>query len=116
VALATVALTFAPSHPANPHQPHKHRLGQHFTVSSTCYAQSGQTASGQQTRPGIVANNFLPLGTKVTLDRPEFGRRLYRVEDRIGYGSQLDLYNPSELSCIAYGRRELGFRVVLRPH
>jgi 3D (Asp-Asp-Asp) domain-containing protein len=87
-------------------------------VSSTCYAQSGTTASGEQTRPGIVAvlPGFLPLGARIKLDRPAFGRRLYRVEDHIGYGSELDIYNESEAACIDYGRREIGFRVVTHLH
>jgi 3D (Asp-Asp-Asp) domain-containing protein len=81
-------------------------------VSSTCYAQAGQTASGQSTRSGIVANNFLPLGTRILLDRPAFGRRVYIVLDRIGWGSQLDIFNPSEAACVQYGRRTVGFRVL----
>jgi 3D (Asp-Asp-Asp) domain-containing protein len=84
----------------------------HYTVSSTCYAQGGQTASGEQTRPGIVAvlPGFLPLGSWITLDRPVFGRRRYQVEDHIGEGSELDFYNPSETACLQYGRRRIGFR------
>ena len=94
---------------------HPRPLGRHYTVSSTCYAQSGLTASGEQTRPGIVAvlPGFLPLGTWIELDRPAFGRKRYQVEDHIGSGSELDLYNPSESACEAYGREERGFRVVL---
>lgn len=81
-------------------------------MSSTCYAQGGTTASGEQTRPGIVANNFLPLGTWIELDQPEFGRRRYQVEDHIGSGSELDFFNESEAACDQYGRREIGFRVI----
>ena len=90
--------------------PHHHT---HYTVSSTCYAQGGTTASGEQTRPGIVAvlPGFLPLGSWITLDRPVFGRRRYQVEDHIGEGSQLDFYNPSEAACNAYGRHSIGFSV-----
>jgi hypothetical protein len=46
------------------------------------------------------------------LDRPVFGRREYRVEDRIGSGSELDIYNPSEAACDNYGREEIGFHVI----
>lgn len=88
------------------------RLGAHYTVSSTCYSQGGETASGEQARPGEVANNALPLGTRIVLDSSVFGRREYVVEDRIGSGSELDLFNESESACIQYGRREIGFRVV----
>jgi 3D (Asp-Asp-Asp) domain-containing protein len=59
-----------------------------------------------------VANNALPLGTHILLDRPVFGRREYVVLDRIGSGSELDVFNESEAACLDYGRREVGFRVV----
>jgi 3D (Asp-Asp-Asp) domain-containing protein len=78
-------------------------------VESTCYAQSGLTASGEQTRPGIVAANQFRLGTWITLDRKVFGRRHYQVEDRIGWGSELDIFNSSEAACLQYGRRRIGF-------
>lgn len=80
-------------------------------MSSTCYAQAGVTASGEYTRPGIVANNFLPLGTWILLDHPVFGRRRYRVEDHIGWGSELDIWNASEGACVTYGRHRIGFTV-----
>jgi hypothetical protein len=47
----------------------------HYTVQATCYAQAGITASGQETRAGIVANDFLALGTHIRLDESVFGRR-----------------------------------------
>ena len=95
------------------HRPRR-RLGPHYVVSSTCYAQSGTTASGEQTRPGIVAvlPGFLSLGTWIVLDRAVFGRRRYQVLDHIGSGSELDVFNASEAACLDYGRREAGFRVV----
>lgn len=90
-----------------------HHLGPHFSVSSTCYAQGGTTASGLQARFGIVAvlPGFLRLGTRIRLDRPAFGRRDFLVEDHIGSGSQLDIFWPSESGCNAYGRQQRGFRV-----
>jgi 3D (Asp-Asp-Asp) domain-containing protein len=90
-----------------------HAPGRHYVVSSTCYAQAGLTASGEHTREGIVAvlPGFLPLGTWIALDHPVFGRRRYQVEDHIGSGSELDIFNPSEAACVDYGRREIGFRV-----
>jgi len=60
---------------------------------------------------GEVASNQFPLGTKIMLDHPVFGHREYVVLDRIGYGSELDFYNPSEAACDEYGREEVGFRV-----
>jgi len=86
-----------------------HRLGRHYTVSST-YCEGGITASGRQAFFGEVANNFLPLGTRIRLDRPVRGRRVFVVLDRIGSGSELDLFLGS--GCDAYGRQERGFRVL----
>lgn len=59
-----------------------------------------------------MANNFLPLGTRIRLDSPAFGRTDFVVLDHIGSGSELDIFNPSESACLQYGRREIGFRVV----
>jgi hypothetical protein len=56
--------------------------------------------------------SVLPLGTRIQLDHPVFGRRIYRVEDHIGWGSQLDIFNPSEAACLQYGLHEIGFRVL----
>jgi 3D (Asp-Asp-Asp) domain-containing protein len=85
----------------------------HFhPASSTCYAQAGLTASGLHTFVGEVAMNSVPLGTRILLDRPELGRRRYVVEDRIGHGSDLDIFDPSEAACVRYGRREVRYAVV----
>jgi 3D (Asp-Asp-Asp) domain-containing protein len=87
----------------------------HFhPASSTCYAQAGLTASGMRTFVGEVAMNAVPLGTHILLDRPELGRRRYVVEDRIGSGSDLDIFSPSESTCVRYGRREVRYAVVVR--
>jgi len=85
-------------------------------VSSTCYAQGGQTAT-----PGVdayfgevaVLPGFLPLGTHIELDHPAFGRSEFIVYDHIGSGSELDIFYPSESACNDYGRQERGFSVVL---
>lgn len=94
------------------HHHHQH-LGQHFEVSSTCYAQGGLTASGTPAYLGEVAvlPGFLPLGSWIKLDRPAFGRRVFQVLDHIGEGSQLDIFFPSEAACEQYGRQTRGFRL-----
>ena len=84
----------------------------HYVVSSTCYSQGSITASGRPVFIGEVASNQFPLGTRIVLDRPAFGRREFVVLDRIGYGSELDFYNPSEATCVRWGRREVGFYVL----
>jgi hypothetical protein len=93
--------------------PHKHRGPlEHVEASSTCYAQGDTTASGRRAFLGEVAQNTLPLGTWIELDRPVFGRRRFQVLDRIGWGSELDIYNPSEGACIRYGRQQVGYLVL----
>lgn len=91
------------------HTKTKSELSQHYTVSSTCYDQGSTTASGASVFLGEVANNFLPLGTHIRLDYPAFGRREFIVLDHIGWGSELDIYNPSYQACVEWGRREIGF-------
>lgn len=78
-------------------------------MSSTCYSQGSITASGGPVYVGEVANDFLPLGTRIRLDHPVFGLRDFTVEDRIGWGSELDIYNPSQQLCLQYGRQQIGF-------
>ncbi len=55
------------------------------------------TASGSHVREGIVANNFLPLGTKIRI--PElFGDRVFVVEDRMHWKKgnyHIDIWLPS---------------------
>lgn len=81
----------------------------HFTVDSTCYHEGSITASGSGVYVGEVANNFLPLGTHIRLDRAVFGRRDFVILDHIGWGSELDIYGPSESACLDYGRQTMGF-------
>ena len=94
---------------------HAQRLP-HVTASTTCYAQGGITASGVDAYFGEVAvlPGTLPLGAKIRLDKDAFGRREYTVWDHIGYGSELDIFNPSETACIDYGRQERGYVVLSR--
>jgi hypothetical protein len=61
---------------------------------------------------GEVANNFLPLGTKIRLDHPAFGRTDFVILDHIGEGSELDIYNTSNAACEEYGRQQRGFSVI----
>jgi 3D (Asp-Asp-Asp) domain-containing protein len=79
-----------------------------ISVTTTAYSpcSSGtMTASGQHVRAGIAAANWLRLGTRIRIWPPAFGRTRYVVEDRVGYGTSLDLYTPSCEAAIEYGRR-----------
>ena len=77
-------------------------------VTTTAYSpcSSGTiTASGQPVRPGMAAANWLPLGTHIRIWPPAFGRTSYIVDDRVGYGTSLDLYTSNCTAAIQYGRR-----------
>lgn len=67
--------------------------------SSTPDQTSGDpfiTASGSRVRDGIIAANFLPIGTKVRF--PEhFGNKIFIVEDRMHqrYWQKADIWMPT---------------------
>lgn len=72
---------------------------------TTSYCLRGRMADGTYTRAGSAAHNGYPLGTRITVSPPVFGRALWTVRDRIGWGTQLDLWNPSCGASLAFGRR-----------
>lgn len=104
----------------------KRNFGAHYTVTSTSYSYCSAgniMASGKPVYFGAVANNFLPLKTLIKLDRPFHGRnrhgkvvprRFFRVEDRIGWGSSLDIWTRDCSTAINWGKQTIGFRVVTR--
>lgn len=64
------------------------------------------TASGTQVREGVIAANFLPIGTKVRF--PEhFGNKVFTVEDRMHqrYWKYADIWMPSRDQAIEWGVR-----------
>lgn len=91
---------------------------QSFTVNgATCYAATGSpTASGAKPYVGVVASNALALGTRIRVSPSVFGRRRFVVLDRIGAGSSLDFFGPSEGDCARFGRRDVTVTVLMeRP-
>lgn len=86
-----------------------------YTVTITAYSSSVDetddtpfiTASGTYTRDGVVAANFLSLGSKVQI--PElFGNKTFFVEDRMNrrYTERLDIWFPSKWEAKQFGRRK----------
>jgi len=73
---------------------------QSYSVRATAYSTEGCDASGgggmtslgTTPRFGEVANNFLPLGTKIYFPKAIYGKHYFTVEDHIGWGSQLDIW------------------------
>ena len=86
-------------------------------ATSTAYSpcSSGSVmADGSHVRWGSVAQNGLRLGTRIRLTRPVHGRRVFTVRDRIGHGTQLDIFMPSCRAAVLYGRRRVVYRVLGR--
>jgi len=83
-------------------------------ANATAYCLRGTMADGSYTRPGSAAHNGLRLGTRIRLigrvAGPR-GRRRYVIRDRIGYGTQLDLWTGSCSTAIRWGRRNVRFRL-----
>lgn len=68
------------------------------------------TASNQEVRIGIVANNCLPFGTKVKVKN-----RIYEVQDRMNsrFGcDKFDIYMCDYSNAINFGRRALQYEII----
>lgn len=83
-----------------------------MTLSTTSYCQGTTTASGEHVFLGEVAMNTEPIGTRLQVSPPIYGRTRYVVLDRYGWGTQMDVYNPSCGAAIDYGRRVERVRVI----
>lgn len=104
ISTAAVALALA----ASADQPKKNPVRY---ANSTAYCLQGTMADGSYVRSGSVAMNILPLGTRITTSKPQFGLRRFIVRDRIGHGTELDFWTPSCGSAISFGRRTVRYRV-----
>ncbi|MEX2054699.1 MAG: hypothetical protein WD972_00820 [Candidatus Andersenbacteria bacterium] len=93
-------------------------LGTAFIVTSSAYASSPYqtdstpciTAAGTRVRQGVVATNFLPMGTILSING-----ELYIVEDRMNArykGKYLDIWFPSTSAALEFGRRKLEIIIV----
>lgn len=93
-----------------------------LSLSSTCYTpySSGSImADGSHTRFGSVAMNTLPLGSMIRIVKPKtgfYGRKVFHVRDRIGYGSQLDFWIGNGKACSQWGRRTVVVKVLRRGY
>ncbi len=78
-------------------------------LSSTAYISTGSNmANGELPYAGAVACNLVPLGTKIYIE----GYGYFVVKDRIGSGSQLDIYMDTYDEAIQYGRRTVNVYIV----
>lgn len=94
------------------------QTGTRFVVQSSAYASSPLqtdstpciTAAGTTVRPGVVATNFLPLGTLLAING-----EVFIVEDRMNSryaGRYLDIWFPSTSEALIYGRRNIEIEVI----
>jgi 3D (Asp-Asp-Asp) domain-containing protein len=86
-----------------------------MAVSATAYCQAGRTATGDRTRPGIVAADprVLPLGTVVRIIGTEY-RGSYKVLD-VGSavkGRTIDIFMPSCRDAKRFGRQRVHLEVL----
>ncbi len=71
------------------------------------------TASGTQVHEGVVAANFLPIGTTIRI--PElYGNRVFTVEDRMHprKGYQVDIWFPSKAEALRFGTKIITIEVL----
>lgn len=84
---------------------------------ATAYCLKGRTASGIDTRPGVIAADprVLPIGTVVHLRAGRY-TGTYTVMDTGGRirGRRLDLYVPTHREAMEFGRRQVKIKVIGR--
>ena len=71
------------------------------------------TASGTRVRDGVVAANWLPIGTKVRI--PDlFGEQVFTVEDRMHsrYTNRLDVWFPTRAEAVQFGARKTQIEIL----
>lgn len=71
------------------------------------------TASGTQVRDGIIAANFLPIGSKVRFPN-HFGDKIFVVEDRMSarYWHTADIWMPTREAAIQWGVRYITVEIL----
>src|SRR3989338_11670642 len=70
------------------------------------------TASGTRCRKGVIASNFLPMGTKVKIEG--FGEQIFVVEDRMNkrYNKRIDIWFLKYNDARKFGVRKIKFHVL----
>lgn len=111
--LATVeGNSFLPiANPINPEPEKVRRIRVVVTGYSSTHWETDDnpyiTAAGTWVREGIVANNFLPIGTKIRIPQI-FGDRVFVVEDRMSWKKgnyHIDIWFPSYWEAKEFGAK-----------
>ena len=88
------------------------------TFSATAYSIEGTTASGSQTRKGVVAADprVLPLGSRIRVhDAGEYdGEYVVRDTGPAIKGREIDIYMPSDAEAKRFGRRAVKVELLSR--
>jgi len=88
------------------------------TFSATAYSIEGKTASGAQTRTGIVAADpkILPLGSRIRVSEAGAYDGVYVVHDTgpAINGREIDIYMPSDAEAKRFGRQAVKVEVLSR--
>jgi 3D (Asp-Asp-Asp) domain-containing protein len=85
---------------------------------ATAYSVTGTTASGKQTRPGIVAADpsVLPLGSRIRVHGAGGYSGVYTVMDTgpAVKGREIDIYIPDGRKAKRFGRRRVQVEILER--
>jgi 3D (Asp-Asp-Asp) domain-containing protein len=97
----------------------KPKAGDKFVVTAVAYSPTVDqndaspciTASGSVVRKGVVATNFLPIGTRLKI-----GNDFYTVEDRMNakYNGVkiIDIWHPTTKEALAFGAKKLEIEIL----
>ncbi len=98
----------------------EYRIKHSGTVTATAYnSLAGQTdstpwttAAGTRCREGVIASNFLPIGTKVAIEG--FDNRIFIVEDRMHprFSNRIDIWFRHYNDAVKFGKRKIKFKVI----
>ncbi len=78
-----------------------------------CGSTPFTTASGTQVRDGVIAANFLPIGTKVRFP-DQFGNKIFVVEDRMAarFNKRADIWMPNRQMALQWGVRYVRMEIL----
>ena len=121
IALVLAVVVVGCRRPASPPPeapPDVARRGALQTFSATAYSIEGRTASGAQTRRGIVAADprVLPIGSRIRVHEAGEYDGEYVVHDTgpAVKGREIDIYVPSNAAAKRFGRRTVKVEVLSR--
>lgn len=110
--VAALAMATGLSAPFDPPAPPPSPAAAVLTLDSTSYCQAGIMADGQETYWGAAAGNEWPFGTRLRILTGRLAGTVVTIADRIGWGSQLDVFSPSCAWSWAYGREAILAEIV----